>query len=98
MKPYKLRMSVHSTNSSGLEFSKPILHRVAEELSIEIIVQEEKLQKKKLKNYKYLAKAGQIKPDGCILVHRDDGRLLMTDRNGIYDSFIREMYKQTSKI
>lgn len=93
LKPYKLKLGVHSINSNGFEFCKPILHRVAEELNIEIEVQEEKLQKKNLKNYK---PNSNLKVDGCILVHRDDGRLLMTDRNGIYDSFIREMYKKTS--
>ena len=96
LRPYKLKISVNSITSSGLEFCKPILHRVGEELSIEIEVHEEKLQKKKLKAYKSEFDDTRNRIDGCILVHKDDGRLLMTDRNGIYDSFIREMYNVTS--
>jgi hypothetical protein len=66
---------------------------VREELNIKLLSTEEILLKKKLKTYKPMLR----EMDGCILVHRSSGRLLLTDKNGIYDTFIRKMYNRTSK-
>jgi hypothetical protein len=76
-----------------MEFFKPLLKHLVEELDLKIMVTEEILKKKETKNYK--VKNHDI--DGCVLIHKDDGRLLLTDKNGLYDNFIRKMYNKTSK-
>ena len=34
----------------------------------------------------------QSNSDACILIHKGDGRLLLTGKNGIYDNFIRQKF------
>lgn len=93
LRPYELKLSLHSLNSKGVGFFKPVLKRVTKKLDLKTYIKEEILKKKELKNYS----VGDRKVDGCVLIHRDDGRLLITDKNGIYDNFIRKMYNKTSK-
>ena len=93
IRPYELKLSLHSLKAKGIDFFMPLLKKVAEELDIKIMIKEELLKKADLKAYKHEAD----KVDGCMLIHRDDGRLLITDKNGIYDKFIRTMYNKTSK-
>lgn len=88
-----MKLSLHSLNEKGMEFFKPMLMEVTKKLDLKIFIKEEILKKKGLKNYKM----SSDNADGCVLIHRDDGRLLITDKNGIYDNFIRKMYNKTSK-
>jgi hypothetical protein len=85
---------MHSLKQKTLDFCKPVLRRVQEELNIELLTTEEILLKKNLKKYSPPLR----NMDGCILVHRSSGRLLITDKNGIYDQFIRKMYNRTGKL
>jgi hypothetical protein len=32
--------------------------------------------------------------DGCILIHKNSGRLLLTDENGLYDHFIKYIFEK----
>jgi hypothetical protein len=93
-KEYKLKITLHSLSQKDLDFSKPILDRVEAELGLKLDRIEEILLKKNLQDYH----PKSLEMDGCILVHRSNGRLLLTDKNGIYDQFIKRMYHRTSKI
>lgn len=49
------------------------------------------MKRKEFKEYsqEINKKSEEYQGDGTILIHKNDGRLLITDKNGIYDSFIR---------
>ena len=54
---------------------------------------EEILLKKNLRNYKLDSKANDSSVNISILVHKVDGRLLLTGKSGIYEDYIREKFK-----
>lgn len=90
---YRLTLSIHSLDKKGLDIVEPVIKQAAEDLGIEIILKEEIFKKKELRNYKQ----PDSKIDGSILIYRNNGRLLVTDRNGIFDDFIRKMCQKTCK-
>jgi hypothetical protein len=78
-------------DQKSLDFCSPALERVEEELGLKLEKHCEILLKKNLPNYQPMSK----EMDGCLLIHRSNGRLLLTDKNGIYDTFIKRMYNRT---
>lgn len=70
-----------------------MLERVTEDLGIKVNLHEEILRKKDLRNYQVY----KGETDGCILIYKNNGRLLLTDKNGIFDDFIRKMCQKNCK-
>ena len=87
----------------NMSFIRPFIRMAADDLKLKVNVFEEQLKKRDLRKYKipkpsttygnYFGKQKKVL-DATILVHQDDGRLLLTDRNGIYDKFIKERFKE----
>lgn len=93
IKPYKLKLKLHSLKEKDLKLFEPLLTKAAEELDLDLETEQEILKKKNLKNYK----PPDDKWDASVLVHRNSGRLLITDRNGIFDTLIHKLFAKTSK-
>ena len=87
-KPYKVVIKVFSLDSECIDFVKMSVENVRKKIKIDVEIEQEILLKSKLTN---------IDPnfedcDGCILIHKNSGRLLLTDENGLYDHLIKLAY------
>ena len=93
IRDYNLNIKFFSLSQVCIDYIKPYFEECAEELKLKINISKEILFKSKLKKYS----ARKEKADCGILIHREDGRLLLTDKNGIYDKFIKEILQKMSK-
>ncbi|KAL4453382.1 hypothetical protein ABPG74_017589 [Tetrahymena malaccensis] len=71
------------------EFEK-LLNRINQQLNLQITIHHFHLQKSQLQNFKL-----QFNYDICIIIHKEEGRLLLFDENGIYNHVYRECFKNT---
>ena len=89
-KPYKVNIKVFSLDSECIDFMISSIDIVRKGIKLEVETKKETLLKSKLKN---------IDPDfsecdGCILIHKNSGRLLLTDENGLYDHQIKLAFEK----
>ncbi|KAL4495140.1 hypothetical protein ABPG72_007247 [Tetrahymena utriculariae] len=71
------------------EFEK-LLNIINQQLNLQITIHHFHLQKSQLQNFKL-----QFNYDICIIIHKEEGRLLLFDENGIYNHVYRECFKNT---
>ena len=85
---YEIGVNIASLKQDHINKVKPFLIGSLEDLGVSYTFTEEILLKKNLRNYKM--KSGQKEGQNMtILVHKVDGRLLLTGKSGIYEDYIR---------
>lgn len=87
IKPYKLSVSLFSTSDKLLgKFSEEIDIACAK-LCLPCTVAKTKVKKSQLKSAAF-----KDESDVSVIVHKNEGRLLLTDENGLYDALIRQQF------
>ena len=87
-RPYEIDIKVFSLDPECIDFMESSIENARKKIKIGVKIKKEIQLKSKLKT---------IQPDfddcdGCILIHKNSGRLLLTDENGIYDHLIKLAY------
>ena len=88
-----MNINISSLKKSNMEKIKPFLIGSLEDLGVKYAIWEEILLKKKLRNYKLDSKSNTLEHNISILVHKIDGRLLLTGKSGIYEDYIQTKFR-----
>lgn len=94
IKPYELKLSLHSLNEKHIEMVLPLINQAADELNLKLKIVRDVFKRSSLKNYA----PNEENSDASILIHMNSGRLLLTDKNGIYEEMIKKLFIKTSRL
>ena len=84
-KQYRLKLSLLSTNEKLMTSFLDEINMASKMLSLPIEVVQHKIRKADLEDY-----VCSDSSDALIILHKNEGRLLLTDSNGLYHSLIKK--------
>lgn len=88
-----MKINIASLKQSHIEKVKPFLLGSLEDLGVKYEFTSEILLKKNLRNYKLDKKSNSEEHNISILIHKVDGRLLITGKSGIYEDYIKSKFQ-----
>ena len=91
-KQYNLNLVIYSLSDKLMNEFTPEVDAACKRLGLPFKSTRQLLKKSELVNFT----TGPENIDAAILVHRNEGRLLLTDENGLYHNLIRKEFSRLS--
>ncbi len=91
-KPYALNLCIYSLSDKLINEFLPEVDAACKRLGLPFNTTRQSLKKAELANFS----KGPDNIDAAILVHRNEGRLLLTDENGLYHNLIQKEFSRLS--
>lgn len=86
IKPYKLAVALYSISDRLISKFAEEVDIACAKLNLPCTVSRIPIKKSQLKTASY-----EDESDVAVIIHKNEGRLLLTDENGLYDSIIRQL-------
>jgi hypothetical protein len=93
IKNYKLTLSVVAVTSRLIDKFSEDIQIACCKLDLPYEIQRHLVKRSELNTYEI-----KDQSDLTVVLHRNEGRLLLTDKNGIYDAIIRKEFQAKSKL
>lgn len=93
VKNYKLILSVVAVASRLIDKFAEDIEIACSKLDLPYEIQKHIVKRSELQTYEV-----KDQSDLTVVLHRNEGRLLLTDKNGMYDAIIRKEFQAKSKL